>query len=92
MFFDSPYYLQSSVGLEALYYRAAIELLQYDCELGAMEMMCRAIPDDKLKKTDLVDVQDMLESWRSGAIYASKSDIECVFSVIRRLLNVIHGL
>lgn len=53
MFFDSPYYLQSSVGLEALYYRAAIELLQCDCELGAMEMMCRAIPDDKLKKVDM---------------------------------------
>lgn len=48
MYFDSHYYLQSSVGLEALYYKAAIELLQRDCELGAMEMMCRAIPDDKL--------------------------------------------
>lgn len=39
MFFDSPYYLQSSVGLETLYYRAAIELLQCDCELGAMESL-----------------------------------------------------
>lgn len=53
MFFDSHYYLQSSVGLEALYYKAAIELLQCDCELGAMEMMCRAIPDDKLRKVDM---------------------------------------
>lgn len=26
--FDSHYYLQPSVGLEALYYKAAIELLQ----------------------------------------------------------------
>lgn len=55
--------------------------------------LVRRIPDNSpLNKTDLVGVQDMLESWRSGAIYASKSDIEYVFSVIRRLLNVIHGL
>lgn len=53
MYFDSHYYLQSSVGLEALYYKAAIELLQRDCELGAMEMMCRAIPDDKLQKVNM---------------------------------------
>lgn len=53
MFFDSHYYLQSSVGLEALYYKAAVELLQHDCELGAMEMICRAIPDDKLQKVDM---------------------------------------
>lgn len=53
MFFDSHYYLQSSVGLEALYYKAAVELLQRDCELGAMEMICRAIPDDKLQKVDM---------------------------------------
>lgn len=53
MYFDSHYYLQPSVGLEALYYKAAIELLQRDCELGAMEMMCRAIPDDKLQKVNM---------------------------------------
>lgn len=53
MYFDSHYYLQSSVGLEALYYKAAIELLQRNCELGAMEMMCRAIPDDKLQKVNM---------------------------------------
>lgn len=53
MYFDSHYYLQSSIGLEALYYKAAIELLQRDCELGAMEMMCRAIPDDKLQKVNM---------------------------------------
>lgn len=69
MFFDSHYYLQSSVGLEALYYKAAVELLQRDCELGAMEMICRAIPDDKLQKVDMREneiIQEHMELFETA--------------------------
>lgn len=55
-------------------------------------LVCRIPDNSSLNKTDLVGMQDMLESWRSGIVYASKSDIECGFNVIRRLLDVIHGL
>ena len=58
MYFDSHYYLQPSVGLEALYYKAAIELLQRDCELGARAMRNARLHKGKVYRsaTLVVDV------------------------------------